>query len=192
MMKKRVLVVDNEDSIRRFVSARLHDEGYEVFLAADGEQAIKVLDKTNPELIILDILMPNMDGFEVCRRIRQQSQIPIIMLSAKGNEDDKIKCLHLGADDFVVKPFAIQELVARIEAVLRRSEVIDLDAHELGKLTQRLSYILQELEIKAAHYDSANPILGQRIPIRAKFGPLSAREMEVLQYVSICNRGDVE
>ena len=125
MVKKRVLLVDDEASIRRFVGSSLRAEGYEVSIAEDGEEALQVLDATLPDLVILDIRMPKLDGLEVCRRIREWSQVPVMMLSAVGEEQVKVKCLRLGADDYLVKPFGVQELTARVEAVLRRSNTMD-------------------------------------------------------------------
>ncbi len=123
MKKTCILVVDDEVSIIRFVSARLRKEGYEIITASNGEEALLRAEEENPTLVLLDIMMPKMDGFEVCRRLREWSEVPIIMLSAKGEESDKVKCLDLGADDYVTKPFGGEELLARVRAVLRRAEV---------------------------------------------------------------------
>ncbi len=126
----RILVVDDELSILKFVSASLRVAGYEPVSARDGEEALQVIEQTLPALVILDITMPKLDGFEVCRRVREWSQLPIIMLSARGGEQDKVKCLHLGADDYLVKPFAIEELIARVEAVLRRTRAAEAPSAE--------------------------------------------------------------
>jgi len=122
MVKTRVLVVDDELSIVKFLRANLEASGYEVLAAMDGAEALKVFETELPDLIILDIMMPKMDGFEVCRRLREWSQIPIIMLSARCDEKDKVKCFDLGADDYMTKPFGAGELIARVRAVLRRTE----------------------------------------------------------------------
>lgn len=121
MVKKRILLVDDEIGIIKFVRAKLAAQGYDVLTAMDGAQAIHVFETELPDLIVLDITMPKMDGFEVCSRIREWSQIPIIMLSARGDEMDKVKCLELGADDYITKPFGAKELIARVSAVLRRT-----------------------------------------------------------------------
>ena len=121
MVKKRILLVDDEIGIIKFVRAKLAAQGYSVLTAMDGAQAIHVFETELPDLIVLDITMPKMDGFEVCSRIREWSQIPIIMLSARGDEMDKVKCLELGADDYITKPFGAKELIARVSAVLRRT-----------------------------------------------------------------------
>jgi two-component system KDP operon response regulator KdpE len=121
-MKERILIVDDEMSILKFVRSNLEDRGYAVTGATNGEEALHIIERELPDLIILDIMMPKMDGFEVCRRLREWSQTPIIMLSASGDEKDKVKCLDLGADDYIVKPFGANELMARVSAVLRRTK----------------------------------------------------------------------
>ena len=121
MPKIRILVADDENSIQRFVSACLREQGYEVMLASDGELALQAVEEVPPDLVILDIMMPKVDGFEICRRVREWSQVPIIVLSARLDEQDRVRCLRLGADDYLVKPFGIDELIARVEAVLRRT-----------------------------------------------------------------------
>jgi DNA-binding response OmpR family regulator len=120
--KKRILVVDDELSIIKFLRANLEANDYEVFTALDGAEALKITEMELPDLVILDIMMPKMDGFEFCRTLREWSQIPIIMLSARGGEEYKVKCLDLGADDYITKPFGANELLARVSAVLRRTE----------------------------------------------------------------------
>lgn len=121
-MKKRILTVDDEPSILKFLRSNLENNGYAVISAANGEEAIHAIEMELPDLVILDIMMPKMDGFDVCRQLREWSQIPIIMLSARGDEGDKVKCLDLGADDYIVKPFGASELIARVSAVLRRAK----------------------------------------------------------------------
>ncbi len=123
MSKTRILVADDELSIIKFLRANLVDKGYEVFTVMNGVEALRNIEMELPDLVILDIMMPKMDGFEVCRRLREWSQIPVIMLSARGNEEDKVKCLGLGADDYITKPFGAGELIARVKAVLRRTEM---------------------------------------------------------------------
>lgn len=121
-MKERILIVDDEMTILKFIRSNLEDKGYMVASATNGEEALHSIERELPDLIILDIMMPKMDGFEVCRRLREWSQTPIIMLSARGDEKDKVKCLDLGADDYIVKPFGANELMARVSAVLRRTK----------------------------------------------------------------------
>lgn len=122
MVKTRVLVVDDELSIIKFLRANLEGKGYEVLAATNGIEALQTFETELPDLVLLDIMMPKMDGFEVCRRLREWSQTPIIMLSARGDESDKVKCLDLGADDYITKPFGASELIARVKAVMRRTE----------------------------------------------------------------------
>lgn len=122
MTKDSILIVDDDLSIIKFLRRNLEARGYEVFTAMDGAEAVQTVEMKLPGLIILDIMMPKIDGFEVCRRLREWSQIPIIMLSARGNEEDKVKCLDLGADDYITKPFGASELIARVRTVLRRTQ----------------------------------------------------------------------
>ena len=125
-MKKSILIVDDEVSILKFLRSNLEDRGYAVISASNGEEALHTIERELPDLIVLDVMMPKMDGFEVCRRLREWSYIPIIMLSARGDEKDKVKCLDLGADDYIVKPFGASELMARVSAVLRRTKTADM------------------------------------------------------------------
>ena len=118
--KTRVLVVDDDINISQLIRLYLEKEGYDVFTAYDGFQAIEVFKESTPNIIVLDIMLPGMDGWQVLREIRKTSNLPIIMLSAKDETFDKVLGLELGADDYIVKPFDSKELVARIKAVLRR------------------------------------------------------------------------
>ena len=124
--KEKILVVDDEASIRRILETRLSMIGYTVVTAADGDEAIAIYKKELPNLIILDIMMPKLDGYGVCQEIRKDSDIPIIMLTALGDVADRITGLELGADDYVVKPFSPKELEARIKAILRRVDKVSL------------------------------------------------------------------
>lgn len=118
--KEKILVVDDEPRILRLVRSNLEPLGYKVITATDGETALSQAEMNELDLVVLDIMLPRMDGWEVCRRLREFSNVPIIMLTAKGDEYDKIKGLELGADDYITKPFSVQELLARVKAVLRR------------------------------------------------------------------------
>jgi len=124
MRRPRILIVDDDIAVLKFLRANLQAEGYETLTSTDGAEAIQIIEKEPLDMIILDILMPNMDGFEVCRRVRDWLQIPIIMLSTLEHEADKVKCLDLGADDYLTKPFGTQELMARVRAVFRRAEAV--------------------------------------------------------------------
>src|SRR5215216_5537634 len=116
-----VLIVDDEPNIVEVVSAYLQRELYKVVTAADGEEALRMISQHAPDLIVLDVMLPKLDGLEVCRRVRATSNTPIIMLTARGEETDKLVGLGIGADDYLTKPFSPRELVARIKAVLRRA-----------------------------------------------------------------------
>jgi len=120
MPQHRILIADDEHELRDMLTAYLEAEGYEVATATDGAEALRLVDSANPHLILLDVGMPGMDGFEVLRRIRQGSDVPVIMLTARAEEIDRVVGLTVGADDYVTKPFSPRELSARIKAVLRR------------------------------------------------------------------------
>ena len=122
MKKTRILIVDDELSILKYLRINLEAEGYEVLSSMNGVQALQTLEAELPDLVVLDIMMPEMDGFDVCRRLREWSQIPVIMLSALDDESDKVQCLDLGADDYITKPFGKAEFIARVRAVMRRAE----------------------------------------------------------------------
>jgi DNA-binding response OmpR family regulator len=117
-----VLVVDDERRYRELLEMNLSHRGYRVLQAVDGLTALNAVEREEPDLVVLDLKLPDMDGYEVCRRIREQSTVPIIMLTARAEEEQKIRGLKLGADDYITKPFSADELLARVEAVLRRTE----------------------------------------------------------------------
>lgn len=121
MSEGLILVVDDEEPIRELVRLYLEKEGFSVAMAADGEEAVQKARTLKPQLIILDIMLPRLDGWDVCREVRRFADIPIIMLTAKGEEFDKVLGLELGADDYLTKPFSPRELVARVKAILRRA-----------------------------------------------------------------------
>jgi len=125
MSRALILVVDDEPGITAFMGACLRQQGYEVVEASDGEQALQAMERILPALIILDILMPKLDGFEVCRRIREWSQVPIIMMSGSATAEDRTESIRLGADDFLHKPFNIDELITRVEALLPYPPVVE-------------------------------------------------------------------
>jgi DNA-binding response OmpR family regulator len=121
MGKNKILIVDDDENIAELISLYLNKECYETMIAGDGNEALTLFDEFNPDLILLDIMLPGMDGYQVCTEIRKTSDTPIIMLSAKGEVFDKVLGLKIGADDYIVKPFDSNELVARVGAVLRRT-----------------------------------------------------------------------
>ncbi len=121
-INRRILVVDDEERMVRFIRLNLEHDGFEVVEAFSGQQAMDRLRQSLPDLVLLDVMMPDFDGFEVLRLIRENNDVPVIMLTAKGEEDDRVHGLELGADDYVTKPFSPRELVSRVKAVLRRTE----------------------------------------------------------------------
>jgi len=124
-MSTRILVVDDEPRYLRLLEANLLTKAYEVLTAMDGEEALETFSANPVDLILLDVMLPRMDGFAVCQRIRQFSNVPIIILTAKGEEQDRVRGLDMGADDYLVKPFSAMELLARVRAVLRRAKVTE-------------------------------------------------------------------
>lgn len=135
MSGQRVLVVDDEPQIRRALRTALTGHGYEVAVAENGEDAVTTLATWAPDVVVLDLVMPGIDGFEVVRQARTWSTVPIIVLSARGQERDKVQALDLGADDYLTKPFGIEELLARIRAVLRRAGGPDESHIAVGDVT---------------------------------------------------------
>ncbi|MGB9723836.1 MAG: response regulator [Chloroflexia bacterium] len=121
--KDKILVVDDDAYVRRSLADVLQEEGYAVITAQDGPTALRLLYAERPDLVILDVMMPDMDGWEVCRRIREMTDIPVLMLTARGQVRDRVKGLDLGADDYLVKPVALEELRARVRAALRRARM---------------------------------------------------------------------
>ena len=127
---KKILVVDDEKPISDIVKSSLTKEGFEVITAFDGEEGLVAFNEKNPDLVILDLMLPKIDGLEVCREIRKTSNVPIIMVTAKDSEIDKVLGLELGADDYVTKPFSNRELIARVKANLRRQQLAPAEAEE--------------------------------------------------------------
>ncbi len=161
-----VLVVDDEPTIREIVVTYLKRDGYRTLEAADGDRARELIETERPDLVVLDLMLPGTDGLELCRRIRAGSHLPVIMLTARGEESDRIVGLELGADDYVTKPFSPRELAARVRTVLRRAE-------PLATQEQRLAF--DGLEI-----DSATRVVTKKgKPLR-----LTAREFELLWFLA--------
>src|SRR5215475_11488638 len=126
-MSERVLVVDGDLTVADVVRRYLERDGYEVMLAADGEAALRLAGEREPNLVVLDLMLPGIDGLEVCRRLRTTSDVPVIILTALGEESDRVVGLQLGADDYVTKPFSPQELALRVASVLRRAKTSAVD-----------------------------------------------------------------
>ena len=145
----KIMVVDDDKNICELLRLYLEKEGYQVVIANDGKEAVELNEKEDPELILLDIMLPQLDGWQVCREIRKKSQVPIIMLTAKGEVFDKVLGLELGADDYIVKPFETKEVIARIGAVLRRSGKQSEDKSENKEVHyENLSINLTNYELK--------------------------------------------
>src|SRR5437588_3565697 len=120
--KTTIVTADDDPQLLRLVARNLEFEGYAVLRASDGEQALEQIERASPNLVLLDVMMPRMDGFTVCQKVREFSTVPIIIVTARGQDQDKVKGLDLGADDYLTKPFSVDELLARVRAVLRRAQ----------------------------------------------------------------------
>jgi len=120
--KTTILAADDDPQLLRLITRNLQLEGYEVLAASDGQQALELIENNAPDLVLLDVMMPKMDGFTVCYRVREFSSVPIIIITARGQDQDKVRGLDLGADDYLTKPFSVDELLARVRAVIRRSQ----------------------------------------------------------------------
>jgi DNA-binding response OmpR family regulator len=156
----RILLVDDEQSIQTLLSYPLRKDGYHVTSALDGGEALQRFEEGRFDLVILDLMLPRLDGVEVCRQLRSRSQVPIIMLTAKGSETDKVAGLEVGADDYITKPFSMREFRSRVKAALRRSrmggEAVDDGAIECGELTidfDRRMVTLQEKEVRVTYVE---------------------------------------
>ncbi len=145
--RRRILVVDDEERMVRFIRMNLEHDGFQVSEAFNGKQAIQKMRDVTPDLILLDVMMPDLDGFEVLETIREISTVPVIMLTAKGEEDDRVRGLEHGADDYIIKPFSTRELVSRVKAVLRRTEGISGSMHGLLEIDKRLKIDFDRREI---------------------------------------------
>src|SRR6266699_750493 len=120
--KTTILAADDDPQLLRLVTRNLQLEGYEILAASDGQQALELIENNSPDLVLLDVMMPRMDGFTVCHSVRSFSSVPIIIVTARGQDQDKVRGLDLGADDYLTKPFSVDELLARVRSVLRRSQ----------------------------------------------------------------------
>lgn len=148
---EKILIVEDDETVLNFEELELKHEGYDCVIAKDGRQALEVFEKENPDLILLDIMLPELNGIEVLRRIRKTSSVPVILVTAKGETYDKVNGLNTGADDYISKPFVIEELLARISAVLRRfkasSNEVILKNRDLELNTQSMSVTIQQNSI---------------------------------------------
>jgi two-component system, OmpR family, KDP operon response regulator KdpE len=194
---KRILVVDDEPQITRVLRRSLQTHGYEVRTAADAEAALDVINDWAPDLIVTDLSMPGLDGIELCRRVRAQSALPIIVLSVKGEEQTKVEALDAGADDYVTKPFGMDELLARIRVALRRLsstppeaapaqlEVgdfsLDLNAHRVTVRGAEVHLTPKEFELLAYFIQHADRVLTHRTLLAAVWGGNYTEQTEYLR-----------
>lgn len=171
MSRERILIVDDEDRIREMIKDYIENEGYIIDEAGDGKQALELFNRNSYSVIILDVMMPLIDGWSVCREIRRHSQVPVVMLTARGEEYDKLFGFELGIDDYIVKPFSPRELLARIKAVIRRTSatrqdeikntvtigglVINLDSRDVKVDRQLISLTPKEFDLLV--YFAKNP-----------------------------------
>ncbi|MEL7658276.1 MAG: response regulator transcription factor [Bacillota bacterium] len=184
---KKVLVVDDEVKILEVVKSFLESKGYFVYVAENGKQTFSIFDKENISIVILDLMLPDISGEEICTRLRQKSRVPIIMLTAKVEEEDILKGLNIGADDYLTKPFRLKELYARIEAVLRRSSgdllplyqrmtfhegdlEVDLENHQIKKNGHEVNLTPNEFRILAALIKYPNKVFTREELISTAFG----------------------
>src|SRR2546425_4063089 len=142
-MSQKILIIEDEEGIIHLLNLYLKDAGYDVIVAKDGADGLALHARTHPDLVILDIMLPALDGFEVCRRIRSWSKTPILMLTARGDEEDRIQGLDLGADDYLVKPFSPREVVSRVRAILRRVDSRQENQAPAGETSTKEKVVLR-------------------------------------------------
>lgn len=196
-MNINVLVVDDEKPLRDFVRRNLDVRGYKVLTASNGLEALAIFNNENIQLVIMDIMMPHMDGLETTRRIRQQSHIPIIILTAMGEESDKVRAFDLGADDYLTKPFGVGELLGRVKAVLRRAEwseptpneeriargeiEVDVDRHKVTVRGQAVELTPIEFNLLVYLMKHAGKVLHHRAILQHVWGTEYGEEAEYLR-----------
>lgn len=196
--KGNILVVDDEPQITRVLKTTLSSQGYGVRSAADGEQALREMKGWAPDLIITDLRMPKMDGLELCRRVRANSRIPIIVLSVKGEESIKVQALDAGADDYITKPFSVNELLARVRAALRRATApgltdapsievgdfrIDIPARMVSVRGQEVRLTPKEFDLLVYLAKHPGKVITHRVLLAAVWGPNSIEQPEYLRVV---------
>jgi len=196
VVKSNILVVDDEAQITRVLKTTLSGHGYGIRTAADGEEALQIMKDWSPDLIMTDLRMPNMDGLELCRRVRAQSRTPIIVLSVKGEEAIKVEALDAGADDYVTKPFSVNELLARIRATLRRASApeqpdtaviavgdfrIDIPARAVGVKDHEIRLTPKEFDLLVYFAKHPGKVMTHRALLAAVWGPNSVEQPEYLR-----------
>ena len=196
--QQKILVVDDEPQLTRVLRTGLKSRGYDVRVAADGLAGFEAFNDWHPDLVITDLAMPNVDGLELCRRLRAVSQVPIIVLSAKGEEKTKVEALDLGADDFVTKPFGIDELLARVRASLRRATTapineatqtvldsgdfhVDLESREITVRAQQIHLTPKEFDLLVYFIKHPGKVLTHRTLLAALWGGNYVEQNEYLR-----------
>ena len=195
MAVPRILLVDDEVSIQRAVAPLLRSRGYEVEVAGTGKDALAMVAARMPDVVVLDLGLPDLEGTEVCRRIREHSAVPILVLSARVSENDKVSALDIGADDYITKPFGPEELLARIRVILRRAAteeapeagrlqagglVIDYDRHRVLRGEEEIRLTPKEFELLSLLARSADRVLTHRAILKAIWGPNAVNQTEHL------------
>jgi two-component system KDP operon response regulator KdpE len=202
----RILVVDDEPSILAAVTPLLRGRGYEVYTATSGETALAAVDRHAPQLVVLDLGLPDMEGAEVCRRIREGRAVPILVLSARSAEADKVAALDAGADDYVTKPFGPEELLARLRAALRRAEAgtmtagridrgdiqIDVDQRRVARSGEDVRLTPKEFDLLVFLAQHPGRVLTHRTVLRAVWGPNAAAQPEHLRVLVAALRKKIE
>jgi two-component system KDP operon response regulator KdpE len=194
--KRNILVVDDEPQITRVLKTTLSSQGYGIRTASDGEEALQAMREWPPDLIVTDLRMPNMDGLELCREVRKTSQVPIIVLSVKGEDSIKVQALDAGADDYVTKPFSMNELTARIRAALRRASIpdqpqvplielgdfrVDVPGRTVRVKTREVHLTPKEFDLLVYLARHAGKVLTHRTLLAAVWGPNSVEQPEYLR-----------
>jgi two-component system, OmpR family, KDP operon response regulator KdpE len=194
---RRILVAEDQETLRASISRNLRARGFEVIEAANGMEALSLWDTEQPHLLILDVMMPRMDGLEVCRRVRERSTVPIVVLTAMDAESDKVAAFDLGADDYLCKPFSVEELLARVRAVLRRADwhaqppapgvrrygdlTIDLDGHTVWRRGELIQLTPTELALLAQLVINANKAVPHHTLLQRVWGSEYSGEAEYLR-----------
>ena len=194
---RRILIAEDQETLRASISRNLRARGFQVIEAANGMEALSLWDAEQPQLLILDVMMPRMDGLEVCRRVRERSTVPIIVLTAMDAESDKVAAFDLGADDYLCKPFSVEELLARVRAVLRRADwhaqppasevrrygdlTIDLDGHTVSRRDELVQLTPTEFALLAQLVTNANKAVPHLTLLQRVWGSEYRGEAEYLR-----------
>ncbi len=198
--KTTILAADDDPQLLRLITRNLQLEGYDVLAASDGQQALELIENNSPDLVLLDVMMPRMDGFTVCFRVREFSSVPIIIITARGQDQDKVRGLDLGADDYLTKPFSVDELLARVRAVIRRSQftareftqglrattatgslVIDYSQHMVMLKDHEIALTPTEYRIIAYLAQNVGRVVTQDLLLEHVWGPEYLGESHMLQ-----------